>query len=72
MKPKLADASEYKQLFQIPYDSAWMKYFNFGSHTGAMSPSFARHFLAPLLVRDEHPERAQARISAPDSIRVSP
>jgi hypothetical protein len=74
VKPKLADAAEYTKLVQIPYDSAWMKYFNFGSHTGAMSPAFARHFLAPLLVRDEHPERAQAQTSAraPDSIHVSP
>jgi hypothetical protein len=55
VRPKLADMAEYKKLVQFPYDSAWMRYFNFGSHAGAMSPSFARHFLAPLLVQDEHP-----------------
>ena len=59
IKPKLADTAEYKKLVQLPYDSAWMRYFNFGSHTGAMSPSFARHFLAPMLVKDEHPQPAR-------------
>jgi len=53
--PQSSDATEYNKLVQLPYNSAWMKYFNFGDHTGAMSPSFARHFLAPMLVRDEQP-----------------
>ena len=54
IRPRVADIAEYKKLVQLPYQSAWMRWFNFGSHTGAMSPAFARHFLAPLLVKDEH------------------
>jgi hypothetical protein len=53
--PKSADTAAYKKLVQLPYDIRWMKYFNFGDHTGAMSPSFARHFLSPLLVKDGGP-----------------
>jgi hypothetical protein len=57
--PQSADAAEYRKLVQIPYNSAWIKYFNFGDHTGAMSPSFARNFLSPLLRQAEHPERGK-------------
>lgn len=54
VRPPAADRAQYRKLVQLPYQSAWARWFNFGSHTGAMSPAFARHFLAPLLVRDEH------------------
>ena len=52
-----ADAAAYRKLVQFPYDPAWMRYLNFGNHTGAMSPSFARHVLAPMLVMDERSKR---------------
>jgi hypothetical protein len=51
VQPELADPAEYKKLVQLPYETDWIKYFNFGGHGGAMSPSFARHFLSPMLIQ---------------------
>lgn len=55
-RPESADAGQYAKLVEMRYDSVWMQWGDFGNHTGGMSPSFARHFLAPLLLRDHHEE----------------
>lgn len=59
--PRHADAREYQKLVQIPYNPDWMKYWDFGGHTGAMSALFARHVVAPLLVREERAQRSTSR-----------
>jgi hypothetical protein len=63
VRPPAAEMAQYRKLVQLPYQSAWARWFNFGSHTGAMSPAFARYFLAPLLVRDQ--QRFQTSSAAP-------
>jgi hypothetical protein len=62
--PRRADAREYKKLVQIPYNPDWMKYWDFGGHTGAMSAAFARHVVAPMLRREEHTERPSSQARA--------
>jgi hypothetical protein len=47
--PSGANASLYRKLVQLKYDPAWMRWGDFGSHTGGMSTAFAYHVLAPLL-----------------------
>lgn len=47
--PDRASATLYRRLVQLRYDPAWMRWGDFGSHTGAMSTAFAYHVLAPLL-----------------------
>ena len=53
--PPAASPDEYRKLIQIKYDPAWMIWGNFGSHAGGMSATFARHVLAPLLLRHDSP-----------------
>ncbi|MBC8107695.1 MAG: hypothetical protein H7Z14_13975 [Anaerolineae bacterium] len=51
VQPKTADATQYAKLVQVPHQSAWWKYWNFGGHGGGMSPAFAKHVIAPLIAR---------------------
>lgn len=48
-RPFGGDLAQYRKLVMLPYNSEWLRYFNFGDHSGAMSVSFARNFIAPLL-----------------------
>lgn len=52
--PPTADARQYRKLVEIKYDPAWIRWGDFGSHTGALSTSFAFHVLAPLLTGNPH------------------
>ena len=52
-QPATADDCQYRKLVEMKYDLAWIIWGNFGSHAGALSSAFARHVLAPLLVRAE-------------------
>ena len=71
-RPPRADAGQYHKLVEMKYDPNWIIWGNFGSHSGGMSSAFARHVLAPLLIRSEareapqglQSERAAARLSA--------
>ena len=47
--PLDADPDQYVKLVQVPYKSEWIRYWNFGGHAEAMSPSFGKHVIAPLL-----------------------
>jgi pimeloyl-ACP methyl ester carboxylesterase len=51
-KPPGRDAIQYQKLVEIPYQFEWMKYANFGEHTGPTSQDFAREVLAPMVVKD--------------------
>jgi hypothetical protein len=69
--PKSADRNQYRKLVEMKYDPAWSKWGDFGGHTGGMSVSFARHFLAPLLLRGERfPEAVPANSNLPGTIVV--
>lgn len=46
---------QYPHLVVFPYDSAWLRWGNFGDHIGAMSKPFARNVLAPLLIAGTMP-----------------
>jgi hypothetical protein len=47
--PPQADSLQYAKLVEMKYNVDWLRYGNFGDHTGAMSVYFARDYLAPLL-----------------------
>lgn len=47
--PPHADAIQYHKLKEVRYTTAWIRWGNLGDHTGAMSPPFAREYVAPLL-----------------------
>lgn len=51
--PRTADARQYRKLIELKYDPAWIRWGDFGSHTGALSSAFALHVLAPLLANDQ-------------------
>ncbi|HSU69275.1 MAG TPA: hypothetical protein VLJ39_20485 [Tepidisphaeraceae bacterium] len=57
--PKIADPDQYAKLIELKYDSDWIKWGDFGTHTGGMSPEFARHVLAPMLLREMQAETRQ-------------
>jgi len=42
----------YQKLVEVRYEPEWMRWGDFGFHTGGMSTAFAFHVLAPLLVKD--------------------
>jgi hypothetical protein len=52
--PSTADARQYRKIIELRYDPAWMRWGDFGGHTGALSSLFAFHVLAPLLIDDLH------------------
>ena len=49
-RPSTASAEEYLKLINVPYDSAWMQFDNFGDHIGALMRPFAKHVIAPTLL----------------------
>jgi pimeloyl-ACP methyl ester carboxylesterase len=49
-EPASADDAQYQKLIGVPYDSAWMRFDNFGEHIGPMMRPFAKHVLAPTLL----------------------
>jgi hypothetical protein len=49
MPKHAADPAQYRKLIQLPYDSTWAQFGNFGSHIGPMATPFAAHVLVPLL-----------------------
>jgi len=57
-QPRTADPYQYRKLVMMPYDGAWLRFLNFGDHSGAMSTLFARDFLAPLLRASDAPPDA--------------
>jgi len=52
-RPPEADPGQYAKLVEIKYDPSWAKWGDLGGHTGALSVSFARKFIAPMLVQAE-------------------
>lgn len=54
--PARADSRQYAKLRQLRYDPEWMRWGDFGNHTGGLSTAFARQFIAPLLVRERDQE----------------
>ena len=58
-RPARADAAQYHKLVEMKYDPNWIIWGNFGSHSGGMSSAFARHVLAPLLIRSEAGEKPE-------------
>lgn len=67
--PFRADTNEYRKLIEIKHDPGWWIWGNFGGHSGAMSSTFAKEFVAPLLVRAEHDEQPPVR-QAGESARL--
>jgi hypothetical protein len=52
--PAGADERLYAtKLMAMPYRTEWRRYWNFGGHAHAMSPSFARHVIAPIVARGD-------------------
>jgi hypothetical protein len=50
VRPDTADEALYDaRLVHVPYQPAWRRYLNFGGHAEALSPSFGRHVIAPLV-----------------------
>ena len=68
-RPSSADAVQYYKLVEMRYDPAWTRWGDLGDHTGAMSIDFARHFIAPLILRGEC--ESQATLSAARCARTS-
>lgn len=56
--PPDAEKAEYAKLVQRPWVKDWMAFENAGSHIGCMSPPFAEHVLAPILINAIAPGRA--------------
>jgi pimeloyl-ACP methyl ester carboxylesterase len=54
--PPQADAVQYAKLVEKRYTLAWLRFGNFGDHTGPMSVCFARDYLAPMLAGRPMPE----------------
>ena len=50
IRPDNASAEQYQKLVAVPYDSAWMRFDNFGDHIGPMMRPFAKHVIAPTLL----------------------
>ncbi len=49
-RPQTASVDDYRKLTQIPYSPTWAAPFkNNGGHSQALSPRFAKSFVAPLL-----------------------
>lgn len=48
--PSNADLVAYRKLKEMRYRPEWLRWGNFGDHTGAMSVTFARDYLAPILI----------------------
>lgn len=48
-RPPDADEAAYERLVAMPYDRAWMRYDNIGSHIGSMARPFAAGVLAPIV-----------------------
>jgi len=69
-KPAGADPQAYRRLVRVSYNPAWMIWGNFGSHTGAMSSTFARYVLGPMLIEDR--KRAMNRRAASTTTRAIP
>jgi hypothetical protein len=49
---------QYEKFEQMPYDPDWMRFYNNGEHIGAMSRTFARKVIAPVLLGKGLPPRA--------------
>jgi hypothetical protein len=48
-RPVAGNPEQYSKLVQIEHRWAWVKYGNFGHHTGALTPWMARNIISPLL-----------------------
>jgi hypothetical protein len=55
-RPDGASAVQYDKLVQIEYRFSWLKYGNFGHHTGALSPFMAKNYISPLIQTDMLPQ----------------
>ncbi len=53
---RFADPGQYAKLISVPYDPAWRRFSNNGSHLGPMRVPFAQNVLAPLLTAGKLPE----------------
>jgi hypothetical protein len=62
--PASADKDEYRKLVEIPYQSDWTKYRNFGGHVGPLDREFAKKVLGPMVVRDDAPPHGSDQSSA--------
>lgn len=69
-QPSTASAHLYQRLIQLRYDPAWMRWGDFGSHTGAMSTAFAYHVLAPLLTGSPPVSLAHHSAAAPLTLAI--
>jgi pimeloyl-ACP methyl ester carboxylesterase len=47
--PPTAEPRQYAKLVELPYQSSWARYSNFGDHWGSLHPSFGRKVVGPLL-----------------------
>lgn len=55
-RPASGDPMQYAKLVDLQYSAAWMRFSNFGDHTGALSSSFAANIIGPLLITGMLPQ----------------
>jgi pimeloyl-ACP methyl ester carboxylesterase len=56
-KPPAGDVAEYRKLVEIPYQSEWSKYHDFGGHAGPTEREFAKEVLGPMVINDAERRR---------------
>lgn len=71
-KPARADPAAYRRLLRVRYNPAWIIWGNLGSHTGAMSSTFARHVLGPMLIEDGKRAAKRRAQTRPTTQPISP
>jgi pimeloyl-ACP methyl ester carboxylesterase len=70
-KPPAGDEQQYAKLIQFPYQSDWIRLGDRGDHIGAMSRSFSREVLAPLVLSGKLPAIAVPVSPAPTASNTS-
>lgn len=48
-RPMTASPQQYAKLVEIPWQSSWLRFSNFGDHFGAISPEFGGQVIGPLI-----------------------
>jgi pimeloyl-ACP methyl ester carboxylesterase len=48
-RPPVGSPLQYDKLVEIPYQTSWARFSNFGDHFGAISPGFGERVIGPLI-----------------------
>jgi hypothetical protein len=71
VRPETGDVGQYAKLVSMPYNPQWIMYDDYGNHVGAMTRSFARSVLAPLVLSGRLPALASTLPTATDAASSS-